>query len=157
MALFGSMSNPVNHPPTASRECPALVFVNPNAGGGRAKGYLRRTQELFDKLRFPARFLLTENEEELALRVRQAIANNHKILFAMGGDGTFQGLANAAYGAGVVLGVLPVGGGNDFAAALGLPNDPVAAAEMLVGGQPRDVDLIRATTSDGRQRLYVWG
>ena len=157
MALFGSMSNPVTHPPTASRECPALVFVNPSAGGGRAKGYLRRIQKLFDKLSFPARFLFTENEEELALRVRQAIANNHKILFAMGGDGTFQGLANAAYGAGVVLGVLPVGGGNDFAAALGLPNDPVAAAEMLVGGQPRDVDLIRATTSDGRQRLYVGG
>jgi diacylglycerol kinase (ATP) len=157
MPLFGSMSNPVVHPPTASRECPALVFVNPTAGGGRAKAYLQRIQRLFERLGFPARFLITESEEELASRARRAIANQQKILFAMGGDGTFQGLANATYGAGAVLGVLPAGGGNDFAAALGLPSDPVVAAEMLVGGQPRDVDLIRATTSDGRQRLYVGG
>jgi len=33
----------------------------------------------------------------------------------MGGDGTFQALANAAFGAEALLGILPFGGGNDFA------------------------------------------
>jgi len=49
----------------------------------------------------------------------------------MGGDGTFQALANAAFGAESLLGILPFGGGNDFAAALGLPDDPVKATEAF--------------------------
>jgi len=34
--------------------------------------------------------------------------------------------------------------GNDFATALGLPKDPVAAAHATLNGQPREVDLLRA-------------
>src|SRR2546427_4266289 len=103
-----------------------------------------RIQNLFRELRFPAEFLVTKNSEEIQSNVRQAIANKCKLLLAMGGDGTFQGLVNAAFGEDVVLGILPTGGGNDFAAALGLPGDPVIAARVVAGGQPRWVDLIRA-------------
>jgi diacylglycerol kinase (ATP) len=76
---------------------------------------------------------------------------------AMGGDGTFQTLANAAFGAKVLLGVLPVGGGNDFASALGLPDDPMKSAEAVLQGTPRFVDLVRVRTAEGRTRLYVGG
>jgi len=55
------------------------------------------------------------------------------------------------------LGVLPVGGGNDFAAALGLPDDPVKAAEAILRGKPRFVDLLRVRTAEGRTRLYAGG
>src|SRR5260370_38335464 len=75
----------------------------------------------------------------------------------MGGDGPFQVLANAAFGAEVVLGVLPAGAGNDFAAALGLPNDPVKAAEAILRGDSRFVDLVRVRTVEGRMRLYAGG
>jgi YegS/Rv2252/BmrU family lipid kinase len=75
----------------------------------------------------------------------------------MGGDGTFQALANAAFGAEVLLGVLPVGGGNDFAAALGLPVDPLKAGAAILQGEPRFVDLPRVRTAEGRMRLYVGG
>jgi diacylglycerol kinase (ATP) len=75
----------------------------------------------------------------------------------MGGDGTFQALANAAFGTAALLGVIPLGGGNDFAAALGLPGDPVKAAEALLRGHPRLVDLARVRTAEGRTRLYAGG
>jgi len=75
----------------------------------------------------------------------------------MGGDGTFQALANTAFGAGVFLGVLPVGGGNDFAASLGLPDDPLKAADAILRGEPRFVDLLRVRTDEGRIRLYAGG
>src|SRR5260370_3266656 len=75
----------------------------------------------------------------------------------MGGDGTCQALANAALGAEVLLGVLPVGGGNDFAAALGLPGDPLNAADAVLRGEPRLVDLLRVHTAEGGMRLYVGG
>jgi diacylglycerol kinase (ATP) len=151
------MTNPVANSISVSRECPACVLVNSSAGGGRAQACLLRIQKLFTDLHFPAEFVLTGSAEELAAKVQQAITNHYKFLIAMGGDGTFQGLVNVALGKDVVLGILPTGGGNDFAAALGLPRDPIAAARAIAGGQARWVDLIRASTSDGRTRLYAGG
>lgn len=75
----------------------------------------------------------------------------------MGGDGTFQALANGAFGTDAVIGVLPVGGGNDFASALGLSRNPLHAAEQVLEGKPRHVDLVRVRTADGRTRLYGGG
>jgi diacylglycerol kinase (ATP) len=135
----------------------AIVFVNPLAGAGRAGKYLPRVRKAFEAQGIPPEFVLTESAEDLESRARTTIAQGRRLLLAMGGDGTVQGLANAAYGSDVLLGMLPAGGGNDFAAALGLPNDPVAAARAVLNGQPHSVDLLRARTADGRERLYVGG
>jgi diacylglycerol kinase (ATP) len=78
-------------------------------------------------------------------------------LLALGGDGTFQSLVNAVSGLDAVLGILPAGGGNDFAAALQLPKDTVEAAKAILSGQLISVDLARARTADGHSRLYVGG
>lgn len=56
-----------------------------------------------------------------------------------------------------MIGILPAGGGNDFAAALGLPSDPVSAAQIILKSKPRSVDLVRVRTADGQTRLYVGG
>jgi diacylglycerol kinase (ATP) len=100
---------------------------------------------------------MTNSAEELESAVKRAISQGQRVLFAMGGDGTFQALANASFGTDVLLGVLPVGGGNDFAAALGIPRDPVKAAEAVLRARPRRVDLARVHTADGRTRFYVAG
>jgi diacylglycerol kinase (ATP) len=135
----------------------AIVFVNSVAGGGRARTYKPRIREVFESFRIPAQFVMTQSATELESSAQNAILNGCNVLFAMGGDGTFQALANAAFGADVVLGILPVGGGNDFAAALGMPGDPVKAARTVLAGQPRLVDLVRVRTGDGRTRLYAGG
>jgi YegS/Rv2252/BmrU family lipid kinase len=140
-----------------SRQTPAVVFVNPSAGGRRTQTYLPRIKNLFAVHQFHAEFVFTPSLEELESRTRAAIASGRRVLLAMGGDGTLQGLVNAAYGSDVVLGILPTGGGNDFAAALGLPKNPLAAAQATLGGQPRAVDLLRSRTADGRERLCVGG
>jgi diacylglycerol kinase (ATP) len=141
----------------SSLEFPAVVFVNPVAGGGRTGSYLLQIHRVFEARQIAAEFVVTESLEDLEARAQSAIDRGWRLLFAMGGDGTFQGLANAAYGSDVVLGLLPTGGGNDFAAALGLPKDFAAALDAVLGGQPRQVDLVRARTADGRARLYVGG
>jgi diacylglycerol kinase (ATP) len=139
------------------RESPVIVFVNSSAGGGRARAYLPAIRSCFESLDIQAQFVITNSAEELESTARNAISRNSCVLFAMGGDGTFQALANAAFGANVLLGVLPVGGGNDLASGLGLPADPVQAATAVLHGTPRRVDLARACTADGRTRLYVGG
>lgn len=154
---FGSMTDPVPDSPIVSPAYPALVFTNAAAGGRRRNAFLPRAQALFNRLGFPAEFIATQNAEELEWHAHRAIADKRKLLFAMGGDGTFQGLVNATFGEDVVLGILPTGGGNDFAAALGLPSNPLKAAEAVLHGQPRLVDLVRVRTAEGRTRLYAGG
>src|SRR2546430_8824769 len=101
------------------RESSVTVFVNSVAGGGRARSCLSPIQKLFESFHVDAQFVMTNCAAELEASAQGAISHGQRTLFAMGGDGTFQALANATFGADVVLGVLPVGGGNDFAAALG--------------------------------------
>jgi diacylglycerol kinase (ATP) len=151
------MASQVDLSSIASGEFPAVVFVNPAAGGGWAAAHLPRIRNIFETHALPAEFVLTKSAEELEAVTRERIVKRRRLLLAMGGDGTFQGLANAAFGSDILLGILPAGGGNDFAVALGLPKNPVAAAEAVLRSQPRWVDLVRVCTADGRERLYVGG
>jgi diacylglycerol kinase (ATP) len=141
----------------ASHECPAVVFVNPRAGGGRARRSLSAIKGIFAARSVAAEFVFTETAEALKSQARTEIQAGRRVLLAMGGDGTLQALVNGAHGSDVVLGILPAGGGNDFAAALGLPKHAGSAAEIVLSGRPRWVDLVRARTADRRQRLYVGG
>jgi diacylglycerol kinase (ATP) len=143
--------------PSVLRDSGAIVFVNSVAGRGRADFYLPQIQKLFQSLRVPAQFVTTRTAAELESSAQDFISQGRRALFAMGGDGTFQALANAAFGIDVLLGVLPVGGGNDFAATLELPDDPVKAAEAILRGIPRFVDLVKVRTAEGRTRLYAGG
>jgi len=148
-----------NHAETCGilRESTVSVFVNSLAGGGRAHHYLERIQKLFESFQVHVQFVMSNSAAELESCVQNAISQGRRTLIAMGGDGTFQALANAAFGAEVLLGIFPLGGGNDFAAALGLSDDPVKAAEAILLGNPRFVDLVRVRTAEGRTRLYAGG
>src|SRR5882724_2901546 len=98
--------------PSILRESAVTVFFNPTAGGGRAGFRLAQIRKLFESFQVHAQFVSTNSAAELELSVQDAISRGCRVLVAMGGDGTFQMLANAAFGAEVLLGVLPVGGGN---------------------------------------------
>src|SRR5713226_4917309 len=86
------MPNPMVDLSSVSRETPAVVFVNPYAGGGRAPTYLPQIKEIFSARQFHAEFVFTSSMKELESRTRAAIAAGRRVLLAMGGDGTFQGL-----------------------------------------------------------------
>lgn len=144
-------------PPWVSSDTTVLVFANRIAGRGRVHGYLRRLRDLFESLHISAQFLETGSASDLEAASRRALARGHQLLLAMGGDGTFQALANGAFESDAIIGILPAGGGNDFAAALGLPGDLIRAAEKLLKGKPRSVDLVRVCTADGRTRLFAGG
>ena len=137
---------------------PDLVLVNPAAGGGLAKDVLPALKEFADRRGWLVEFRLTGNSQELAAEARREAAEGRPRIFVLGGDGTFQVLLNVLAGVpGVVLGVIPAGGGNDLAAALGLPQDPLSAAALLLDGQPSFVDAALVRTADGKERLFAGG
>ncbi|MCH7592362.1 MAG: diacylglycerol kinase family lipid kinase [Planctomycetes bacterium] len=73
-----------------------------------------------------------------------------RCVVACGGDGTIQEVANAlakarAESSAPPLGLIPAGRCNDFAHALGIPTDPTRAADLLIEGTARRIDLGRVT------------
>jgi diacylglycerol kinase (ATP) len=62
------------------------------------------------------------------------------LVVAVGGDGTVHEVAAACVGTGRVMGILPVGSGNDYVKALGVGTNLERALEIIVGGAVQTVD-----------------
>ncbi|MCX2918787.1 MULTISPECIES: lipid kinase YegS [Stenotrophomonas] len=89
--------------------------------------------------------------------VAEAIAHGVDTIIAAGGDGTLsevaETLAHREEPADALpsLGLLPLGTANDFATAAEIPDEPLAALELIRHAPARPVDLLRID-ADGR----VW-
>ncbi len=142
-----------------SPQVPDLILANPTAGGGLGREALPRLKAFGLEKHWNAEFRTVESAAEFAQIAREEASAGRERIFALGGDGTFQALLNAVAGnTHVSIGVLPAGGGNDLAAALGLALDPVAAAEtLLTRGEAAWLDAARVRTADGAERLYMGG
>lgn len=74
------------------------------------------------------------------LRRRIACSDGSTVILA-GGDGTVNAAAPALRGLGRPFGLLPLGTANDLARTLGIPFDPVEAADVIAQGHVRRIDL----------------
>jgi diacylglycerol kinase (ATP) len=75
-------------------------------------------------------------------RLTKEMVQKFDIVVACGGDGTVNEVFHAAYKSEVILGVLPIGSGNDFAKAMGFSTNPEVAIEQLRSSSPQKVDLV---------------
>ena len=144
--------------PQADNSGSDVLLINPAAGAGRAVKVLPSLRKFAQEQCWRVEFLVTQSADDLIAKARRAVAEGHRRIFVLGGDGTFQVLLNALSDCpDVVLGVIPAGGGNDLAAALGLPPDPLRAAALLLRGETSRMDAVRVRTADGRVWLYTGG
>ena len=128
---------------------PAL-FLNPIAGRGRAKRRLPRILELMEAAGIHAVVHQSVSVGDLENQVRDAVRAGATQLIVAGGDGSIHEAVNGIMAAGgeAALGVVPVGTGNDFAKAAGIPLDWEAATTLLArriadDARPRRIDLGR--------------
>lgn len=89
---------------------------------------------------------------ELALG---AVRDRVDTIAVYGGDGTLMQVARAVVGQGVPVGLIPGGTGNLLAGNLGLPRKPRAAAQIIIGGVPRAIDLGRVERDTGAHYFAV--
>ncbi|MEM8531349.1 MAG: diacylglycerol kinase family protein [Chloroflexota bacterium] len=75
---------------------------------------------------------------------RAAARRGYNVIVAAGGDGTVNEVINGLVGTEAALAVLPIGTVNIWARELGIPLQTRAAAEAILYGQVRQVDLGRA-------------
>jgi YegS/Rv2252/BmrU family lipid kinase len=116
------------------------LIANPSAGGGRTGRALNGVEQTLSRLGLEHHTELTRSLEHARELAADAAAAG-EVAVAFGGDGLIGAVAGALRNTDGVLGVLPGGRGNDFARALGIPLDPVAACEVLARGAVREVDL----------------
>lgn len=88
--------------------------------------------------------MISRDGAHLAAEARRAVDEGVERLVVAGGDGTMHLVVPALIGAATCLGVVPVGRGNDFAAALGVPRALGEAVELALNGRERLIDVGRA-------------
>lgn len=128
----------------------AVLLFNPRAGqrrGGRA--FARVVHELGKTWSLRPR--PTSGPDHCRELAGEAAREGFDAVFVLGGDGTLRIAAAALAGTSTALGPLPGGTTNVVAAALGLPDDPVAAARALAHCERRDIDVGRC----GEERFLM--
>ncbi len=130
-------------------------MVNPAAGGGGALRAEARVAKLLRMRGQAADFAHSKSSEDLREQAERGASEGYRYVVALGGDGAFHHLVEAIHGTEAVAGFFPAGNGNDIAADLGIPADPLDAAEAFLKSAPRAIDLILAQFGDGRRAHYI--
>src|SRR5262249_35231920 len=99
------------------------VIVNPSAGAGRAASRLAIARSILDDAWPGATWHESRGASHVSELCADAAARGFERVVVAGGDGTVHHAVRALAGTDTALGVLPVGTGNDFAKAAGLPTD----------------------------------
>jgi diacylglycerol kinase (ATP) len=128
------------------------VILNPNAG---SVDELAGLEEALGRLPDTS-VKVTKQAGDAERLAREALERGVELVVAAGGDGTLNEVVNglsADFGR-AILGLLPMGTGNDFARTIGVSNDLDEALAVLKEGRIRTIDVARAEV-DGRGRCFL--
>jgi diacylglycerol kinase (ATP) len=121
------------------------LLTNPTAGKGRGGKARAAVLERLRSAGLTVRDLSGRDADEALDLARAAVADGVESLVVLGGDGMVHVGVQAVAETSTVLGIVPAGTGNDVARYFDLPRkDPVAAADRVVAGRTRVVDLARS-------------
>jgi diacylglycerol kinase (ATP) len=134
------------------------VLVNPAAGRGRHRALVPAVLERLANAGRPVRVIEADTPAAAEDGCREAVAGGAAGIVAVGGDGTVHLALQAVAGEDVGFGVVPAGTGNDFADGVGVPMDPLRAAERIAEavreGRTMGFDLARMTGAEGETRWF---
>jgi len=134
-----------------------ILIFNPASDRGRAGQKASDLQAIVEKMG-GAEWAGTEfpgHAEEIA---RKAGEEGYEKVVALGGDGTVHevvnGLMQIPEDRRPLLGVIPIGSGNDFAFNSGIDFNPQIAMGKVFNGTPSKIDI--ALITDGNSRSEFW-
>ncbi|WP_029146312.1 diacylglycerol kinase [Microbacterium luticocti] len=131
------------------------LLVNPAARAGTATDAAGRAAERLRAHGITVSIVSGGSAAESTQLLRIALDAGVDAVLVAGGDGTVALALTELAGTAVPLGIVPVGTGNDFAASVGLHElDVHAAADAVVAGRTRTVDLARVVRADGGTTLF---
>lgn len=123
----------------------ARIIYNPTSGREAFKKQLPEVLKKLEDAGYETSCHATTGPEDATKAARIAVERKYELVIAAGGDGTINevvnGLAEQEYRP--KLGIIPVGTTNDFARALHIPRDILAATDIIVKGESIPVDIGR--------------
>lgn len=123
------------------------LLTNPTAGKGRGARFRDAAAVRLRSAGLSVREVEGRDADEALDLARSAVAEGTDALVVVGGDGMVHIGVQAVADTATPLGLVPAGTGNDVARYFDVPRkDPVAAAERLLAGTPRTIDLARSGT-----------
>jgi YegS/Rv2252/BmrU family lipid kinase len=128
-----------------------LLLVNPSAGGGRATELLPQVERALSERGVEHRTVFTSGLEHGCAEAARA-AGAGEIPIVMSGDGLIGQVGGVLAGAGVPMGIIPGGRGNDLARVLGIPDEIEGAAALIAAGATREIDIGEV---DGKRFLGI--
>jgi diacylglycerol kinase (ATP) len=128
------------------------VILNPNAGSA---GEIDNVVAQLNRLN-PAVIRVTRKAGDAQRFAREALRNNCLRIITAGGDGTLNEVVNgvASSARPVLVGLVPLGTGNDFARCLNLPLSVAENIDILLSRNVRPIDIVRVR-SRRRTRYFV--
>ena len=130
------------------------LILNPMADLGRAWKTANDLRPIAQEFRGDLSWSGTVYPTHAIDLARQAGEEGYDLVIAIGGDGTVHEVVNGLMQVPAkkrpALGIVPVGSGNDFAYACGIPKDAAEALRLAMTGTTKPVDLALVRDEHGR-------
>lgn len=140
----------------------ASIIFNPRAGAKSLQADILQAGKTLEQHGWHLTWANTEYPGHATILAQQSAARGDDIAIAVGGDGTVNEVVNGLVGTSTVLGIIPAGTANVFAADMRIPlpgplphQTLVRAAETLLVSQPQSVDVGSAVWGNGRRRYFL--
>ena len=134
------------------------LILNPMADLGRAWKAANDLRPIVNEYAGPISWSGTVYPTHAVELARQAAEEGFDMVVAIGGDGTVHevvnGLMQVPENKRPMMGIVPVGSGNDFAHALGIPKQSDHALALAFKGEPSTVDIGVMTDEHGRKEYF---
>ena len=125
-------------------------ILNPKARDGLSAIQWEKFEPALEEAGFEVTLHRTEGPGHAMDIARELAADNFELVVAVGGDGTVHEVASGLRGTQKPLGILPIGSGNDYARAHGIPTPKgkkykgmQVAIDILKEGKDRRVGSVR--------------
>ncbi len=127
------------------------LLTNPTAGKGKGARARDAALRRLRSVGIGVRSLEGSDPDQTLALAHEQVASGVDALVVVGGDGMVNIGVQAVAGTATPLGIIPAGTGNDVARYFDIPRkDPATAAERVIAGEVRTVDLARCL-----DRYYV--
>ena len=136
-----------------------FFIVNPRAGSGKTMFEWLPAERKLKRLGIPCDIAMTDHKRHATALAHEAASKGYRKIIAVGGDGslheTFNGICRWCARTGTpteefLLGVVPIGSGNDWIRSLGVPNDTSEVVDLIRKNSVGVMDVVRVKSSGGR-------
>jgi diacylglycerol kinase (ATP) len=120
-----------------------FLVINRHAGHKDGENALHVVVPYLSKKDCLVEYSFTDHRKHATELALKAAGDGYDIVVAVGGDGTVNEVAQGLYGAGVKMGIIPMGSGNGLARELGISMDLKKSAKALLKGKNLKVDVCK--------------